>query len=604
MISASVTTVFLFVAALTLDRDVSCSSTSLNSLENIGKSNRSVANDDSDVEDFPVPTDDELDTERIFGGRYARQNQFPFMVAVHRLLGRGMVSQCGGTIITPRWVLTAGHCVAYPSRQFLVVFGVNDKTGMGYNFYKGPGVSMMTNKAYLHSAFKPTINDIGLLHMPRNIPFAENIQSIQLAGSSYIEDSFVNRMGIVIGWGKDRFVGTGTKRLKYATLPIISNSRCSLFWGITKKHVCTAANYGQDACQGDSGGPLIVVENGVPLQIGIVSYGDANCPSNRPGVFSRITGYIDWIRSVTEIVEKCRDIEQFSMHFLLVSVFLLLRYGACEKILEKNPLDVSSVNEDAQANVVESTFSTDPYDTEKIAGGYYAEDEQFPFMAVVHRLLGHGAISQCGGTVISRRWVLTAGHCVASLPHKFLVVFGIIDKAGIGYNFNYGPGVSMIATRAVTHPRYRQSTNDIGLIYMPQNIPFTQKIQPIRLASYDEEGESFANLNAYVVGWGKDRQNSFGTRVLKYAVLPIISNGECNQFWRIDDRNICTANDFGQNACQGDSGGPLLVTMNNRPLQVGIVSYGDGMCPSERPAVFTRVSTFISWIEHVTRIYY
>ncbi|XP_076549079.1 chymotrypsin-2-like isoform X1 [Osmia lignaria lignaria] len=304
MISSSVTSSASFlIVILTLSCNVICSNSSswLNSLEKMEKSNRLLTRDLTyfNIDNFST-TEDELDTERIVGGKYARKNQFPFMAAVHRMMGRGMVSQCGGTIISPRWVLTAGHCVASkPPSQFLVVFGVIDKSGMGYNYYHGPGLSMMTKKVVVHPGYKPSVNDIGLLYMPRNIPFSENIQPIQLAGHNDIRETFANRMAIVIGWGKDRSTGTGTKRLKYASLPIISNSECSSFWGITYKHVCTAANYGQDACQGDSGGPLIVFENGVPLQVGIVSYGDVNCPSNKPGVFSRCTGYIDWISSAT-----------------------------------------------------------------------------------------------------------------------------------------------------------------------------------------------------------------------------------------------------------------------------------------------------------------
>lgn len=54
---------------------------------------------------------------------------------------------------------------------------------------------------------------------------------------------------MVIGWGKDGPIGTGTKRLKYAAVPIISNYECSMYWPITKAHVCTSAAYDQDACQ-------------------------------------------------------------------------------------------------------------------------------------------------------------------------------------------------------------------------------------------------------------------------------------------------------------------------------------------------------------------
>jgi len=36
-----------------------------------------------------------------------------------------------------------------------------------------------------------------------------------------------------------------------------------------------------------------------PLQIGIVSYGDANCPSGRPGVYTRVAAFAEWIQRVT-----------------------------------------------------------------------------------------------------------------------------------------------------------------------------------------------------------------------------------------------------------------------------------------------------------------
>lgn len=131
---------------------------------------------------------------------------------------------------------------------------------------------------------------------------------------------------MVIGWGKDGPIGTGTKRLKYADVPIISNYECSMFWPVTESHVCTSAAYDQDACQvnghgfflsfvgkrsctticcmyyqGDSGGPLIVMKNRKPVQIGIVSYGDGNCPSSKPGVFTRVSSFVDWIEEVTNI---------------------------------------------------------------------------------------------------------------------------------------------------------------------------------------------------------------------------------------------------------------------------------------------------------------
>lgn len=109
--------------------------------------------------------------DRIVGGYYAKRQQFPFMAVIHRLMGRGMVSQCGGSIISHRWVLTAGHCVGTNPARFLLVFGIIDKSGVGYDYYNGRGLSMMTEESYLHPNFDPSLNDIGLLRMPQRIPF-------------------------------------------------------------------------------------------------------------------------------------------------------------------------------------------------------------------------------------------------------------------------------------------------------------------------------------------------------------------------------------------------------------------------------------------------
>jgi len=112
---------------------------------------------------------------------------------------------------------------------------------------------------------------------------------------------------------------------------------------------------------------------------------------------------------------------------------------------------------------------------ERIVGGSYADEGQFPFMAVVHRLIDGKRVAQCGGTIISERWVLTAGHCIAKYPQRFFVIFGIVDKTGIGYNVNRGSGVSMMTTSAHVHPNYFFSKNDIGLLHMPRDIPFSGK---------------------------------------------------------------------------------------------------------------------------------
>jgi len=112
-------------------------------------------------------------------------------------------------------------------------------------------------------------------------------------------------------------------------------------------------------------------------------------------------------------------------------------------------------------------------------------------MAVVHRLIDGRRVTQCGGTIISRRWVLTAGHCVIKFPQRFFVIFGIIDKIGIGYSVNRGPGVAMMTTRAFVPHDYFYNNNDIGLLRMPRDIPFSGRRRSIYQASEPEFPSTF-----------------------------------------------------------------------------------------------------------------
>lgn len=92
-------------------------------------------------------------------------------------------------------------------------------------------------------------------------------------------------------------------------------------------------------------------------------------------------------------------------------------------------------------------------------------------------------------------------------------------------------------------------------------------------------------------------------------MLPVVSNDQCKQSYSnfkntvIDDNAICAGYlSGGKDACQGDSGGPLMLARMQQDsylyYQIGIVSYGFKCAEPGFPGVYTRVTSYLQWIEN------
>ena len=91
--------------------------------------------------------------------------------------------------------------------------------------------------------------------------------------------------------------------LQYAVLPLTTNEECQKIYSEVKPGmafdsvICTKVAGGKDTCHGDSGGPLVVPdESNRAVITGITSWGHS-C-GKYPGVYTRVTSYLDWINSV------------------------------------------------------------------------------------------------------------------------------------------------------------------------------------------------------------------------------------------------------------------------------------------------------------------
>ncbi|EFX83051.1 hypothetical protein DAPPUDRAFT_101027 [Daphnia pulex] len=138
-------------------------------------------------------------------------------------------------------------------------------------------------------------NDIAIIVLNASVL---SIAPVNLVPRSSIQLSFVNKSAVVAGWGATEIGLGGTSPvLLKTTVKIYDNKNCTTNYEFGKpakfvgSTMLCAFDIGKDACQGDSGGPILV--NG--FQVGITSFG--NFCAMVPGVYTRMTAYLDWIAS-------------------------------------------------------------------------------------------------------------------------------------------------------------------------------------------------------------------------------------------------------------------------------------------------------------------
>ncbi|CAL4158803.1 unnamed protein product, partial [Meganyctiphanes norvegica] len=240
-----------------------------------------------------------LQGSRIVGGTETMLHEWPWQVALRYRSSTGQ-QFCGGSLISPSWVLTAAHCVQdLTTSQIVVSIGDHDKTTGSDTSHT---VHRYITQKIVHSDYNANtiINDISVIELSSPVQYSPGISPVCLPTSQRTQ-LFDGEGATVTGWGTTSFQGSSSDVLLEVTLPVISNPECASLYGFSIRgdQVCTYEE-GKDSCQGDSGGPLVWLDDdGHYQQIGIVSYGIGCAARNRPGVYTRVTSFIDWIEQNT-----------------------------------------------------------------------------------------------------------------------------------------------------------------------------------------------------------------------------------------------------------------------------------------------------------------
>ncbi|XP_061513742.1 uncharacterized protein LOC1279959 isoform X4 [Anopheles gambiae] len=241
----------------------------------------------------------------------------------------------------------------------------------------------------------------------------------------------------------------------------------------------------------------------------------------------------------------------------------------------------------------------------RIVGGDDAGFGSFPWQAYIR--IGS---SRCGGSLISRRHVVTAGHCVArATPRQVHVTLGdYVINSAVEPLPAYTFGVRTINV----HPYFKFTPQadrfDVAVLTLERTVHFMPHIAPICLP---EKNEDFLGKFGWAAGWGALNPGSrLRPKTLQAVDVPVLDNRVCERWHRSNGINVVIYPEMlcagyrggGKDSCQGDSGGPLMHEKTGRWYLIGIVSAGYSCATRGQPGIYHRVANTVDWISHITQI--
>lgn len=244
---------------------------------------------------------------RIVGGTEADRHEMPFIVSLTRRGGHF----CGATILNEHWLLTAGHCLCNGLNQFMKsqhisgIVGLHSISEYQTNQLTSNSIEVSFQKIVVHPGYSCTKikDDIALLQMSKPLSIGLAIKPICLNTNNILDNS----LAVVSGWGwtkEDQSEGIRSDTLRKAAVQIWNNKECEMSfhrngrtdYNILDTQMCAGLKSGGiDSCWADSGGPLVSDNN---LLVGVVSTGIGCARPGLPGIYTRVSKYIDWISNI------------------------------------------------------------------------------------------------------------------------------------------------------------------------------------------------------------------------------------------------------------------------------------------------------------------
>ncbi|KAG7174356.1 Trypsin-1-like 3 [Homarus americanus] len=227
----------------------------------------------------------------------AHLSQFPWLVSIRVSNSEMTKHLCGGTLISPNWVVTAAHCLNSEKTPSLeVVAGeldINHEEGTEQRFNV---TKFIQHPQHIYTQ-GPYNDDIALLHLAQPAVFNQYVQALPLPSQPM--PALTKGVCQEAGWGATGDSASSSNVLMYADVPLLPRDQCQAIYSFVNENEFCAGAEGFGFCAGDNGGSLVCKTVDKGILSGVMSWREGCAQTDKPGVYMDIGRYLPWIHNTT-----------------------------------------------------------------------------------------------------------------------------------------------------------------------------------------------------------------------------------------------------------------------------------------------------------------